>query len=245
VSTRITSIASSFPLFASFALVLLGACADTSFKVQYLPHAVHTGHQISTLGVQRDGVMSRDGWHALGPEQPAPFGGARCDVAYSNDTFTAVPEVADALDSYIRSNGVTDKLLGQLAPAARGDTILFVALAGRPAISTGGSSSGPSSVGRRGGGGRRGRQQQTGMDPSAATGSNDVGDGLHVDATLFSIRDHETFGSIEMHYTGASMSDALRAFRVRLEQEFPGASCSGWDWSKPVDAGKIRSLPDE
>jgi hypothetical protein len=236
-------------LIGCCALLSLGACADTKFNVQYLPHAVRTGHQISTLGVQRDGVMSRDGWHALGPEQPAPFSGGRCDVAFSNDTFTAVPEVADALDSYIRSNGVTDKLLGQLAPAAKGDAILFVALAGRPAVATGGSSTGAGSVTRRGGGGggRRSRQQQQGgmTESPSALGSNDVGDGLHVDATLFSIKDQETFASIEMRYTGTSMSDALRAFRARLEQEFPGSSCSGWDWSKPVDAGKIRALPDE
>src|ERR1700759_3852855 len=97
----------------AIALVCCGvsACAGTTFDVEEAPHWSRADHHISTFGVKRDGLLSRDGFGVLGPNMPAPFGAQRCDVAFSEQTFGAAPELAHAIDTYVRLNGVTDALL--------------------------------------------------------------------------------------------------------------------------------------
>lgn len=220
------------------ALLVLAGCVDsTTFHVSFAPNAARANRGISTLGVQRDGVMSREGWRALGPEQPAPFGGQLCAVAFSAESLESTPGVVGAIDAYVRANGATEQLLEQVAPAAIGDTLLFFSISGA-ATRTGSAALGQAPMpGTRGGrsmGGGGGRGQRAGGLGAAGTVRGDSGDGFHVRATLFSVSERRTVANIEMNYSGTNLGEALMAFRARLEAELPGAHCAGWDWSKPV-----------
>jgi hypothetical protein len=41
------------------------------------------------------------------------------------------------------------------------------------------------------------------------------------------------------------MDEALDEFGAKLEAEFPGSSCSGWDWSAKIDEAGIQSLKEQ
>jgi hypothetical protein len=233
-----------FVVLAALLLPGVVGCAGTKFDVQSAPQWSRANHRISVFGVKRDGLMMRDGWHALGPEMPAPFEANRCEVAYTTQTFTSLPELVQALDDYIRSYGVTDALLAQLAPAAQGDVILFVAISGSPQHT--GDSMPPSAaamggrgrVGMQGGfGGGGGGAQSSGTTPS------DAGGGFEVDAVFYSVADKHSIGEIRMHYRGKRIDDALHLFNQRFEKEFPGSQCRGWELSGHVDPAAIKNLP--
>jgi hypothetical protein len=220
----------------------LVGCAGTKFDVQSTPGWARANHRVSTFGLKRDGLMMRDGWHALGPEMPAPFGANACEVAYSAQNATAMPELIAALDEYIRANSVTDKLLAELSPAAQGDSILFVAISGSPQHS---GDSGPPSAAAMGGRGRVGMQggayggglNQGGSVPGESTG------GFEVYAVFYSVADKRSIAEIRMHYGGKRIDDALRLFNERFDKEFPGTKCRGWNWAVHVDPAAIKNLP--
>lgn len=226
-------------------------CAGTQFDVRSEPSWPRAQHHFSTFAVQRDGVVSRQGWGALGPNVPGPFGAHHCDVAFGQTLFESAPELAEAIGSYVKANGVTDALLERVAPAAEGDTIMFIIMSGAPRVAADG---GPNTVGmasgRGGGGGGRGGRRggmgggRGGMRQSAGE-PHEGGDGLQIDATFYSIRERRSLAEIRMSYTGAHMDEAVRAFNVRLDQEFPGARCSGWTWKAPLDPVAIRQLPEQ
>jgi hypothetical protein len=229
------------------ALSLLAGCAGSTFDVRSEPSWPRAQHRFSTFAVQRDGLMSRDGWQALGPNMPVPFGAQHCEVAFSQSMFATAPELADAIGSYVRSNGVTDSLLDRVAPAAEGDAILFVTLSGAPRVA---SNAGPNTAsmgsgsgrggGRRGGGGgmRGGAMKQSTGEP------RELGDGLQLDATFYSVRERRSLAEIRMNYQGTRTDEAVRQFNDRLEREFPGASCGGWNWTAKLDPAAIRQLPE-
>jgi hypothetical protein len=224
------------------ALTLLGCAGDAQFKVTYLPGWPQKGVKISVFGIKRDGLMSRSGWDALNPELSAPFGARRCTVAYSEELFSTNSALAEALETYVRSNGVTDRLLKELSPAAQGDIILLVTSVGRPRTSGSDAAAPDVSPPQRrmgGGGGRRGVVR--GVRPDAERSGADY----QLTALFFSIREHQTIGIVELDYTGSSAEIALAELRTRLESEFPAATCRNWDWAVPIDANKLRKLESE
>jgi hypothetical protein len=211
----------------ALAFMTVSACGDTHFTVEHAPQWRSAGHHIAVFGVERDGLLSRDGWRVLGPEQRAPFDAQRCNLMFSQATFETTPELANAIDAYVRSNGATDTLLDQLAPASTGDTILVLSMSGRPIVSSASGSSGqsmPALSGSRGGGGRRGGRGG-GMRQETAHSSPE-GDGVHASAVLFSISEHRSVARIDMLYTGSSSTEALLAFTRELDQQLPQAHCS-------------------
>ena len=245
-------------------LTALGCAGNAQFKVQYAPGANRNGARISVFGIKRDGLMSHSGWDALSPELSAPFGAKNCPVAYSDELFATHAPLAEALESYVRQNGVSDEVLNTIAPAAQGDTILLVTSAGRPRSSSSGSAgSDPSAAGRRGmgggrgggmgggrgggmggmggGGGRRGAGFGAPMSSEASSSSDDY----QLTALFFSVAEHKTVALIELSYSGTSAAEAIAQFRNRLESEFSGASCAGWNFSANIDPSEIRKLASE
>jgi hypothetical protein len=232
------------PLHFSLLLswIALGCGGGAEFQVQYAPGATRQGAHISVFGIKRDGLMSRAGWDALSPELSAPFGAKRCAVAYSDELFGTKAELAEAIERYVRENGVTDVLLDELAPAAQGDTILLVTSAGRPRTA-GSDAAGPEVAAPRGrgmSGGRRGAATR-GVRPDTDKPSADY----QLTALFFGVREHKTVAVVEMNYTGTSGEEAIAEFRNRLESEFSGASCAGWNFSVEIDPLKIRKLASE
>jgi hypothetical protein len=231
-----------------FATLTLQACAEEAFTVKYAPNFSPTRKHISVFGIKRDGLMSRSGWAALGPGLSAPFSAHPCDVAYSEEVFTAAPALASLVDDYVRSNGVTDELLEQLAPAAKGDTIMLVTIAGHAVLPTrdlGGASTMPPGRSSMGGGrGRRGYGggARTGSDQTRETSNHDP---FEVSAFFFSVPERRAVGVVKMSYSGSNTEQALSQFTHRLEVEFPGSTCSGWDWSVQLDTASLRALREQ
>jgi uncharacterized membrane protein YgcG len=242
---------------STLALSMLGCVGDTQFNVQYAPGANRKGARISVFGIKRDGLLSPSGWDALSHELSAPFGAKRCAVAYSDDLISSHALLAEALDSYVRENGVTDELLNKLAPAAQGDTILLVTSAGRPRSasnnSAGAGRGGPGGGRGMGGGGGRGMGmggggRRGGGSPGIQSLSSDTADhaeDYQLTAMFFSVAEHKTVGLIELSYSGTSSEQAIAAFRSRLESEFSGAACSGWRFSPDIDPNEIRKLASQ
>lgn len=228
-----------YVLAAALLVPNLVGCAGTKFDVQSAPSWSRGNHRVSTFGVRRDGLMMRDGWGALGPEMAAPFRANACEVAYSAQTFKAATDFGAAVDDYIRSYGVTDELLGKLAPAAQGDAILFITLSGHPQYS---GDSGPPSAAAMGGRGKVGMQGGVFNVDKGGSSSGSSDGGFTVDAVLFSVADKKSIAELRMNYAGNRIDDALRLFNDRFEKEFPGTACAGWNWAGQVDAATVKSL---
>jgi hypothetical protein len=224
------------------------ACGEQTYTLNYAPNFSRTGKHISVFGVKRDGLMNPTGWAALGPEMSAPFDGNSCDVAYTEALSTVLPDLAATVHDSVRANGVTDELLTQLAPAAKGDTIMLITIAGHPSEGSGAgamqSATAPGSGGGRGGRsgrvGRGGGLQTGGAEPSNANTNP-----FSVSATFFSVAEHRTVGFVELAYSGARIDEALNEFRAKLELEFPRSTCAGWDWSAHVDEPAIHKLNEQ
>jgi hypothetical protein len=226
-------------------LLAVAACGEQGFTVRYAPGFSRTGKHVSVFGIKRDGLMNQAGWAALGPGLSAPFNGTSCDVAYSTAWFTDVPAIATSVDDYVRGNGVTDELLAQLAPAAKGDTIMLVTIAGHPLQPSAEAGSSIQAAAPPASATRNGRRRNRGGTSSTApTNSSSSSDPFDVSATFFSVAEHRSVAVIELGYTGARIDEALNEFRNKLESEFPGATCSGWNWSVKLDEASIRKLND-
>jgi hypothetical protein len=243
------------PRVSACVAVLAVACGSqdartgTKFASDFAP----AGHVVSVLGVFKDGQMNVDAWETMSPKI-APSLGAHgagdatdCAAGYSEAMRSDHAELTSAIDDYARSDGPTDELLAQIAPAARGDLIVVVTFAGKlpvaqskPTVAT---NSGPMGVGQSGsrrtggpGGGRRASR------PSSAPSDPNE---LDISATLFSVAQGRSVGQIAMQYTGESVDDALTQFAAQLRQALPQARCEGWDWTAKIDPDHLRQMIDQ
>jgi hypothetical protein len=202
-----------------------------------------SGHTVSVFGVYKDGQMSSDAWSALRPRLEPVLGGHRCEIAHG-DRPTDDP-LLTAVDDYTRTNGPTDDLLAQLAPAAGGDLILVLVVAGRlPApdekvsVVNSPSPKGPSPMGSKGSAGF----STFARDKRGGAGDSDV---LQLSASLFSVAQGRSVAMIDLQYSGQSTDAAEREFTAGLARLLPAATCRGWDWHTHVDAERIRKLAEE
>jgi hypothetical protein len=217
----------------AIAAVFAASCspADTHFATQVAPGFSPPGHAISVLGLYREGRMSTDGWGAIAPQMAKVFGGAACDAGFSASFADAHADLAAAIDDYTRDSGPTDDVLASLAPAARGDVLLVVTLAGHARVHTKISLPAEAAAANRRSGSRAPRARPT--------------DALDMTAVIFSVRDRRSVASVAFEYTGESAAEAIANFASKLGQTLPGATCAGWDWAAvPRDgADHIRALP--
>lgn len=227
---------------ALVAIATGAACAgdDAQFNVKYAPDYAKGG-TVSVLGIFKDGRMSPETWDQLGPLLLTK---QKCETAYNVDLVALSPTLSSAIDDYARANGITDALLDQLAPVARGDAIMVITVAGHP----------PQKIAREGGAPRaspqpvmRGGGRGRGRVPYGSSGSTSTTDGsvFEVSASLFSIRLHRSIALVSMTYSGRDVEAALAKFAAKLSASLPEISCVGWNWDVHVDEEKIRTLPEE
>jgi hypothetical protein len=222
--------------------LVASACGgEAHFDVAYAPGMPRPGARISVFAIKRDGILARQGWDALSEVLSAPYGARQCAVGYSDALFEAKPALGEAIEGYVRTNGVTDGLFTQLEPAAQGDMILLVTSSGRARASTSDPVPADANAGRRAGRGMGGGRQRLSTDSHAAADF----EGLTLSALFYSVTDHRLGGSIELRYSGRSTEEALAEFRDRLEHELPAAHCAGWDWSAAIAPEQIRKLATE
>jgi hypothetical protein len=250
-----------FPVLAA---LLVAACAaeGSQFTTQLAPDFVPGRQSVSVLGVYADGRMSGEAWERrLGQRLSPSLGAPMCDAGYSTLSGPS-PLLLSAIDDYTRAEGPSDALLAQLAPAAKGDLIVVVTVAGRvpppPASSSSPRASAPGNVlgfggggggrgmggggmgGGRGGGGRGGG----GRAPSSAASAPERST-LEMSASFYSVGQHRPVALVAMQYDGPSFDDAVAKFAQKLAAAMPGTTCVGWDWDIPIDPQHLRDTKEE
>ncbi len=201
----------------------------------------------------RDGQLSTESWSSLAPRISPALGAARCDAAYVAPIAPDHAALWSAVEDYARSNGPTDELLAQLAPAANGDLILVVTVAGKvpehhKAQASGDSPPPPTpTMGGRGGmgGGRGGGMGGGGGRPGRESfGSGASADALDLSASLYSVAEGRSVGLIGLEYSGATADDAFALFAAKVAQVLHGTRCVGWNWDAKIDADRLRQISE-
>jgi hypothetical protein len=231
-------------------LVLLLACAscastEANFTTRFASGFTPARHVVSVFGVYKDGQMSAEAWDSLAPQMSASLGAGKCEAGYVDPPRAKEnAPLWTAVEEYARTNGPTDDLLAELAPAAQGDLVLVLTVAGRvpeetkvkvqdetpqKAMATGG----------RGGLGSMRNQGTMFRNPSAPAGAKEAFD---LAALLYSVSEKKSVGQISLEYTGHNANEALAKFAAQLRQSLPAASCAGWTWGDKVDVERVRKL---
>jgi hypothetical protein len=225
---------------------------DSAIQSRFAPDFATTRHTVSVFGVYRDGQMSSESWLTLGPRISAALGASRCEAAYSEPLVTSRAAMWSAVEDYARSNGPTDDLLAQLAPAANGDLILVITSAGHiPEKHASGANAeamptmnAPGMGGRGGGGGMGGGM----AGASGARGSHESsrsgpgGDALDLSASLYSVAAGHSVGLVSLEYQGQSADEAIAQLAAKLAQSLHGATCVGWNWGAKIDEDRLRQI---
>ncbi len=256
-----------------FLLCTIAACAtpgEGQPEVHIVPKPDATRPEaLSVFGIFRNGRMSPEAWEDFGKALSTPFSEGICQAAYDIVFTDANPDLAAAIDDYTKENGVSDELLAKLAPLAKGDTILLIAIDGqlpKPAAASmekpakpaqdpsssgqgndGGSGAGQGGgrgMGRGGGGMGRGGMggRRTQMAP-AQHAAPDKGS-WELTAYLYSVRLRQSTKQVELKQQGQDIDGALKLFVAKLGTEIPGVPCRGWDRSMRIDIDSIRKLGD-
>lgn len=236
-------------------VVLLSACTEDGarFATQFASNTAPVRPSVSVLGVYKDGRMSSEDWEeTLGPRLSPSLGLPSCEAAYGSALLAKNPSLGAAIDDYARADGPGDDLLGLLTPAAKGDFIVVIAVAGRvPPPSAKSTSDGPMSGGTpaiggrgRGGMGGAGGMGGGGGGMSSPRGREGGRSTLELSASLYSVRERRSVGLIAMQYDGVSFDDAVAKFAQKLTTTLPATTCAGWNWEAAIDPEKIRAAKD-
>jgi hypothetical protein len=229
---------------------LICACSgDAQLSSRFAPDFTRAPHTVAVFGVYKDGRMSSDAWEQVGAGLSRPFG-ATCDAAYPqiearNQTLSG------AIDDYARANGVGDELLEQLAPAAQGDLILVISVAGR--VGSKGPNLPDQSTLASGTPGVSSSKYRTGSaigspvgGPSRGSGAMrkpiDTSSAFEMTASLYSVAEKKSVGAVTLEYDGKSVDEAVARLAERLGQELPGSRCGSWNWDVQLDDHRIRDL---
>jgi hypothetical protein len=231
-----------------FALLVATGCRNeavytTTFARDFSP----PHHVVSVFGVYKDGQMSSEAWDGIAARVSRSLGGARCEAAYTRSATSPNQALWSAVDEYTLANGPTDELLSQIAPAARGDLILVVIVAGklpsREKIKIQDENQNRRAAGNlgpqggMGGGGGVPRNSGPMFRAPAAPASVDQ---LDLSASLFSVPKAASVARVALQYSGESLDEAIAGFTAKLASALPGATCTGWNWEAKIDPEAIR-----
>ena len=215
-------------------VVALAACGAESAQFHVTqPDDPTRARTISILGVYHDGRMAPDEWADLGAGLVGQLGETSCGVLFSPALPTEHPDLAAAIDKHARAAGVTDALLGALAPATGADAILLVEVSGHPprVLRT------ETTL----------RPPRMGMTKPASPYQTRVitdGNALDIAVSAFSVAEHKIIARLAMHYTGRNAQQALHDFAARFAQESASWRCTAWRAGPPLDASAIEQVAD-
>jgi hypothetical protein len=221
----------------SACVLIFGACAsnDAHFVTQFAPDFSPARHTVSVLGVYKDGQMSTEAWNAIAPRMAPSLGSPTCEAGYGNVLTKTNGRLASAIDDYARDNGPTDELLTELAPAAHGELILVLTVAGKPPVPKKVSvQDAPPAQGPQGAGmGRRGRRGG-GQGGGAGQGAREDPNLFEMSALLFSVSQERSVAVVSMQYAGQNVDEAVTNFAAKLRGALPATQCAGWDWNASI-----------
>jgi hypothetical protein len=209
-----------------------GCLPDTAFTVNISPEFPRSGSSVSVFGVFNDGQMNPRSWDYLKQRLAPPFNKETCEVAYGDKLVNTLPAVSSAVDDFARTNGVTDELLDQFAPMAKGDAIMLITVAGHIPLAERHVVPGAETPQPKGTGGQGTPDRRKNPDRNE----------FELSASFFSVRLHRSVALVDMTYRGQSVDQAFARFAARLAAEMPNSSCSGWNWDVRVDDKRIHDL---
>jgi len=130
----------------------------------------------------------------------------------------------------------------RFAPAAKGDLILTLEMAGKLALGADAAAEPPTSprpqtqpmrI-------RRGRGLRSPSVSSERSAGGDRG-AFEMSVSLYSVRLHHTVAVLSMTYQGRRLDEAFADFRRELAKELPGAACAGWSGEMFPDPERLRA----
>jgi hypothetical protein len=207
------------------------------FTVKYASDFVPAPHTVSVLGVYQDGRMSLGTWVDLSPYLTHALGSASCAAGYDL-LVSSNQDLANAIDEFARDEGPTANLLTQIAPAAPGDLVLVVTLAGKVPqrrASAGAPEGAPVATGM---GSPRHRGRGGGGAPEAAAKDTNQ---LDISAYVFSVEQKRSVALVGMQYRGVSLEDAMTRFGAKLAEAMPSLKCVGWRWDVKIDPQQLHA----
>lgn len=222
--------------------VAMAGCGGggAEFTTQFASDYTAAPHTVSVLGVYQDGRMSLGTWADLAPRLSLALGSATCPAGY-DALVSSNQELANAIDEFTRDEGPTAELLKQLAPAAQGDLLLVVTLAGKvpkPHQDNPADHPSPGTPGMAAAANTRKRGHGAGS--AAQAGAGEDTNHLDVSAALFSVAQNRPVARIGMQYRGESVDDALKRFSTELTRDMPSLKCVGWHWDVNLDPARIH-----
>lgn len=222
---------------STFVALFLVSCggSDAHLAVSFAPGFSAPRHTVSVFGVYKDGRVSADSWGSVAEPISRSLGGSSCEAGYSESFVTANRELAVAIDDYARANGPTDDLMAALAPAAEGDLMLVLTVAGHPPAIVRRSLAAESKDADAQRSGPASRHGRPARDP----------DRFDVTATLYSVAQGRSVGAVALEYAGQDVDAALRRFAAKLAEALPGARCVGWSWDRKIDRAVLPGVAAE
>ena len=230
-------------------LFLAAGCRpEAVYATTFAPDFSPPHHVVSVLGVYKDGKMRSEAWDAIAARVSRSLGAARCDAAYTESATSPNHALWSAVDEYALANGPTDDLLAKLAPAARGDLVLVVIVAGKLPTpekiniqDQNQNRRSPGNLGPQGGMGGGGAGLSRNSGPMfRAPAPPPVVDRLDLSASLFSVPKAASVALVALEYSGESVDEAIAGFTAKLASALPGATCTGWNWEAKIDPEAIR-----
>lgn len=228
-------------------LFAAGCRPDAVYATTFAPDFTPPHHVVSVFGVYKDGRMSSEAWGSIGPRVSRALGAATCEAAFSTGSMSTNQVLWSAVDEYTMENGPTDDLLAKIAPAARGDLVLVVLVAGKlptpEKINIQDSNQNRRAPGSMGGqqgmGGGAGLSRNSGptFRPPAEPPAVDQ---LDLSASLFSVSKTASVALVALQYSGRSVDEAIDGFTAKLASALPNATCTGWNWDTKIDPEAIR-----
>jgi hypothetical protein len=220
-------------LYALAVVAALAGCeSELSFSVRRAPGFAPSGSQVSVFGVFKDGQMSPKFWELLDPAIASALGTASCEAVFGERLEQADEALFGKIDRVAKDDGVTDELLGAIAPRAAGETIMVLYVFGKPPATehphARQAQTANTGMGRGGGGGRRGMTSAGGRgyqprDP-------DEERAFEMSMLLFPRGGGAPLAELKMKCTGNSTDEAIKKFGEKLRLAFPGVTCAGWKW---------------
>ncbi len=227
---------------------LCTACfSDADFTVKSsADFSAQSELSVSIIGVFKDGMMSAEAWETLSPALSPALHGKSCDVAYGEAHLKRSLPLSQAMDDYTRDNGITDELFATLAPAATGDVLLMVTMAGHAQKPVSANDVLPGGLAR---GPRKSPQPvpiRAALTPAprGSRAEKKARGGLEMSASLFSRKTGHGVALLSMLYTGTNEDEGIAMFAKKLSTFIPNATCAPW---KPETEGlptpeQIRGL---
>ncbi len=217
------------PSLALFLLAGATSCGESSAStsVKYASDFRPGATTVSMFGTFRDGRLDQEFGALVGPALASSFGRHRCETAYGAELAHRNADLYNALDEQAKSDGITDELLGKVAPMAEGALILVVSVHGAAAPrSFGGAEVDPGAMGPQ----ASARGAPRNRIPAGALRRYGAKGGLVMTASFYSVRLGRGVARMTMNYEGPSVEDAVRRFGEELAKVVPGSTCRGFRW---------------